>query len=824
MPSFVLRVVAGAVLAIASGCAGTRIPEFDPTGEHIFTPGNATTTIDLPVIGDMNWPKPAFSAPPAEPRAADPFLASGATQQPLVGAGIVSPATSSPAWIGLPATVSLSPSQTVAPVGSEVVLLAGLCANDGYYVCNQPVQWTLSQESVGAMVAISTDGGPFWRQWMGTNSQQLGSNFCRTTTSGRERRLDRGTPDPCDDIQVLSGQTWVSLSSASEGVSYVTASSEAVADWRKRQQTAVIHWIDAQWTFPAPALARAGQSQSLTTTVHRQTSGEPVVGWIVRYEITGGSAAQLIGPDGSSGHGIDVMTNEQGQAVVSMASVGDEPGSTSVGVTIIRPEVSGVGVNRLRVGTGNTSVTWSAPGLAVHLTGPATTGLDETIRLNATVSNPGDLTATDVTLNLERTPHLELQSSTPAGQVFGERLEWRLGDLAPHSSQTVELTMKATRGGIAQPCVSATSSEGLTAEACHDLSIVRPTFDLRVAGPETVVVGEQVRYQIAITNISDTLISNVTLMDSLGSGLRFSGDAHVLRRSVDDIAPGETKQIVFVLTAAAAGRLCHTVEVSAPGAISVSRQACVEASQPIQGNLSVRITGPTETEVGNVARYNIVVTNTGQTTLTNIHIVDQYDDLLLPEEASENHISTQGQLEWVLESLGPGEHEDFKVHYRCNRATDRACHKVIVASDQSVAVTEEACLSIVPREEETGRLEVEIADTSDPIRVGDTTTYIVTLINNLETSDHTVSVTFHVPEGMAIHEVTDPPVSIRSSTRDGRTFEMTPVAEIRAGETLSFRVVVRAIRPGRFTFETSVASRRLDDPLVITENTSVNLE
>jgi len=478
--------------------------------------------------------------------------------------------------------------------------------------------------------------------------------------------------------------------------------------------------------------------------------------------------------------------------------------------------------------------------LAVRLTGPETVGLDESITLHATVSNPGDLPATDVTLSLGRTPLLDLQRSTPTGQVFGDRLEWRLGDLAPHSSRTVEITMQALRGGTTRPCVSATSADGLSAKACHELSIVRQTFDVRVTGPETAFVGEQIRYHISITNISDALISNVTLLDQIDSGLRFSGEARDLRqaadetapgpatqklqRLIDDIAPGETKQILVLLTAVATGRLCHTVEVSAPGAIAVSRQVCVEVSQPLHPNLSVRKTGPTEAHVGELARFVIDVTNTGQSTLTNIHIVDQYDAALVPHEATENHISTPGQLEWVLDELEPGEHETFMVDYRCARATARACNKVTVTNDQQVTVSDEACLSIVQREGGDGRLEVEIADTSDPIRVGGTTTYIVTIKNNRENSDHTVSVTFTAAEGMQIDQVTDSPVEMRSHTRDGRTIEMIPVAEIRAGETLTFRVVVRALRSGSFTFETRVDSRRLDEPLVITEDTTVNLE
>ena len=68
----------------------------------------------------------------------------------------------------------------------------------------------------------------------------------------------------------------------------MTLSAPELDGWQQRQEMAVIHWIDGQWTLPPPVVAQGLQPQLLTTTVCRRLTGSPVEGWIVRYEIAGG--------------------------------------------------------------------------------------------------------------------------------------------------------------------------------------------------------------------------------------------------------------------------------------------------------------------------------------------------------------------------------------------------------------------------------------------------------------------------------------------------------------------------------------------------------
>ncbi|MCA9268239.1 MAG: hypothetical protein KDA41_07200, partial [Planctomycetales bacterium] len=371
------RALAILLLTACLGCARWRIPAIDPTGQRIFAPGGATTSLQVPRRGPLGGiMNPAYTAPPrpgpcldiapALPPTAPPV---GPAPAPMATAPLTAaPTPSAPGagFIGaLPQAASggrsiqITPGEIIAPVGSEVVLKAGLCGGDGYFVTSQPIEWLLSQESVGNIVAAGDgDEGRLCEHLCLHSSRRRTEGFAASRTSSREQTLDRGTPDRSDDVQVQSGETWVSVTSAVEGVSRVTAVAPDAASWDGRRQTATIIWIDAQWTPPAPAIVRAGQTQSLTTVVARGSDGAPVAGWIVRYEVLDGPPAQFVAPDGSAaGPMADATTDSNGQATVILSPTTNQPGTTRVRMQMINPSPSSSG-NVVAVGRSFTSVTW----------------------------------------------------------------------------------------------------------------------------------------------------------------------------------------------------------------------------------------------------------------------------------------------------------------------------------------------------------------------------------------------------------------------------------------------------------------------------------
>ena len=269
-----------------------------------------------------------------------------------------------------------------------MVLVAGVLGPDHYLSTNERVEWTMDPGGVGEVVEV---GEGTWLDLLlldFTRPRKLSATSAVGSTSRKDLRLTLGTPGTADDVIVRSGETWVAVSSPLEGTSYVTAYAPSVYGWDRRRRTAVIHWVDAQYVFPPPAINPAGTRHQFTTTVTRQTDGSPCAGWLVRYEIAGGPPAGFA-PDG--GQAVEVQTDQLGQATVEIFQQQPVAGTNAVAIQVIRPAGADHAGKRLVVRTGSTLKTWTVatptPAVALRVTGPQQVAVGDQVRFEIQVTN-----------------------------------------------------------------------------------------------------------------------------------------------------------------------------------------------------------------------------------------------------------------------------------------------------------------------------------------------------------------------------------------------------------------------------------------------------
>jgi uncharacterized repeat protein (TIGR01451 family) len=108
------------------------------------------------------------------------------------------------------------------------------------------------------------------------------------------------------------------------------------------------------------------------------------------------------------------------------------------------------------------------------------------------------------------------------------------------------------------------------------------------------------------------------------------------------------------------------------------------------------------------------------------------------------------------------------------------------------------------------------------MRVGQTTTYTLMITNDRDTEDQDLVVRFTVPEGMRVQRFNGP-LRLRSADADSRILEFHPIAEIRAGETLtpSAEFIVSATRAGDYRARAEVTSRLGAKPVTVEQPTTV---
>jgi hypothetical protein len=123
----------------------------------------------------------------------------------------------------------------------------------------------------------------------------------------------------------------------------------------------------------------------------------------------------------------------------------------------------------------------------------------------------------------------------------------------------------------------------------------------------------------------------------------------------------------------------------------------------------------------------------------------------------------------------------------------------------------------------TGNLKVSIADMSDPIKLGEKTSYVIEITNERNVADKDLVVTLELADGMQVSGASGPSAVLRSSP-DGRTVELSPIAEVRPGEKLpSYRIEVTSLKAGKHKARVSVKSGRSPTGISAEADTTVNM-
>lgn len=720
------------------------------------------------------------------------------------------------------AFLSLTPTKVIAPVGAEVVLIAGVCGRDGYLMANERIDWMLPPQGVGQFVALPETKHFDWLLARDDRPRKIDNTYLVSRTSPQYITLNRGTPTLDDDLKVFRGQAWTSVTSPVEGTSYVTAFAPEVYAWDNRQRTAVIHWVDAAWAFPPPAINPVGTRHALVTSVTRHTDQTPIVGWRVRYEVIDGPTAGFA-PDGAAV--VEVATDELGQARAELFQQENVPGTNRINVQVIRPSdpVSGAG-ERIVLGQATTTKTWTAQAqeLSLRISGPAEAAAGGGATYRIEVANPSSLAMTSGTVTLTLPPGTTFSSATlQPTYTAADRVEWQLGNFGGQGSQMWDVTLRADRPGTLNVCAGLQAADGRNAQDCTTTTVLvgGATLDVQMTGPQQALVGDEVTFQILLTNRSAVPISGLVLVNRFDQGLAHEVSGSPIERDLPDLAPGQSTRTEVTFRATQPGQQCSRVEARGSGGVRSQAEACVsvfesQREQPAQ--LEVTKRGPARAAVGEKAEFVIDITNNGSTAVNNLRVVDSYDSSLVPIEATDGYETSGPNLAWTIDTLPPGRTVRLQVNCRCAQVAPRACNRVVVGTQEGARAQSEACVEVGTG---GGALSLTVTDLRDFVAVGKELSYEILVKNNAAAPDQQVVVTVVVPP-----ELTPVSVGTRgpsAHTIDRQTVRFEPVAEIRPQETLVYRIVVRAVRPGEVTLRALLRSSRSLGTIEQAETTSI---
>jgi uncharacterized repeat protein (TIGR01451 family) len=697
--------------------------------------------------------------------------------------------------------LEVRPCESTNPVQTQHVLIATI-----YDECGQPrrgrrVEWIL--EGVGNIIEVDESGIFSGRGY------KVDNKYAVSYTDYKEHTITRGNLDPNDDFTIRPGQTWCVISSAVEGDTHVTCYAPEIYNWDNHKVFVTKHWVDAEWRFPPPATNRVGTEHVFTTQIWRHTDHQPLAGYRIRYRILDGPSAAFMPARSQEAVAVSDIN---GNASVSLVQLEPRAGVNRIGIEVIRaPDPSLTSSAGIVIGHGETSKTWEGPQITLKKTAPPAVPVGQEVPYTLTVSNGSRVECQDMTLRDAVPDTLQYVRSEPPASVQGNQLIWTLAGLNGGQAHTVNVFFKATKPGVVTNTAEVQTRDGLHDQQQASTQITTPGLAVQKNGPQTGVVGVPLQYEIVVTNTGSAPVNNVALVDDFDAGLEHESHATKLNLPVGTLGPGESKSVQLTLTPKQEGQLVNRVTATADGDLKASAQHPVTVSK---ATLRIGLSGPPKRYLNRPADWNITVTNTGQTPLSNVTVHDQLPPELKFVSASQGGGLVNNEVVWAVGALQAGEQKTLQVKTTSVQKTPQALNVAVATADPG-GLTVQATAPIQIMGLPAFRLEVQ--DIEDPIEVGGKTTYRIDVLNTGTLPGTQVQVKAVVPKQLKVINTTGP----TNAQVNGSDLLFAPLDQLQPGQKVSYGVDVQALEAGDIRFHVELTSTELKEPVVEEEPTTV---
>ena len=310
-----------------------------------------------------------------------------------------------------------------------------------------------------------------------------------------------------------SGEATLTITATRPGDTDVTAFVPQIADDGAHKVFAVKHWVDMAVEFPPDAINLVGTDHPMLLRITKVTDGSPIADVKVSWAIIDNDPAATV--DGAPDSAI-TMTDANGEALAVLKQVAAATGDNQVFI-----QVHEEGTDKTMFSHTHTKQ-WQSPTLEVDKQGPDSLGLRKTAEYTVAITNSGDTTATNVTLTDQLPEGLAFVSSTPeAASSDGSTVTWSLGDIAAGESVSVTMMLTANNVGSQINTATAVSVEGITGQDTQLTSVIPGSIQLAKTAPAETISGDDLTYEITVTNDGAGALTNVAIRDTLPQGFTY---------------------------------------------------------------------------------------------------------------------------------------------------------------------------------------------------------------------------------------------------------------------------------------------------------------
>ncbi len=389
----------------------------------------------------------------------------------------------------------------------------------------------------------------------------------------------------------------------------------------------------------------------------------------------------------------------------------------------------------------------------------------------------------------------------------GRETSWNIGDLAPGESKSVSVTAVANNEGLINSCLTADYDRAV----CTTLRAVAPDLTASrsiEADGDRVYACDDIKITYTVENTGSGVTDPVTLTERLPEGVTSDGNRTV-NLSFGRLEPGKKATKTVTVNAGEADQFGGYATAEA-GDLSVrTRGSGIDILNP---EINLSVDGPQREYAGRSIQHVVTVTNTSDDPAKDVVVRPQLPGSATNVSSSNRNASEDNEFTARFDTLAPG--ESRRVTYTFDADEPGVLSARYIANGYCV---DRQTASIQTQIVGIPAIRVEVIDTTDPVRVGETVRYEISVKNQGSADGLDIRLMAEIPDGMSFEGFEgDLPVSIR----DGRLF-FEPIPSLGSQETQEWVLLFNAESPGRTRLEVQTASQASRRPVIEQEPTTI---
>jgi uncharacterized repeat protein (TIGR01451 family) len=438
--------------------------------------------------------------------------------------------------------------------------------------------------------------------------------------------------------------------------------------------------------------------------------------------------------------------------------------------------------------------------------------MPEEVRLNTTfsyvikVTNLTETMLADVTITETVSKDFEFKGSEPTARTEDNKLIWEIDSLGPRANKSIRISGIATASKSLQQSTSVTH----TIRDSAIVKVVEPTLDVRKIAPAEALLCEAIPVEFVVTNTGTGAAQNVQIVDNLPAGMQTTDGKGKVVLEAGTLAAGESRRFSVKLRANKIGiYVGKALATSAAGLRAESQPTTTNVRQPI---LTVNKAGPKLQYLGRSVSYDITVFNKGDGPAQNTVVEDIIPPGVTGIEATAGAQFSGSKLIWELGTLEPNGSKKVRVSYTPAREGE-LMGSVTASAYCAEPVSDSAKTTITG----IAAARLEVVDLDDPVEVGNTTTYAVTVSNEGSAADANIRIVCLLDEKLQY-------ISSAGATAGslmGKTISFAPLRSLEPKAKATWRIVVKGIQAGDVRFKATMYTDQLALPVEAMEATHI---